>query len=146
MIAGSLRILLYVALGPFVGLVGASVAIGLATLATTGSFRDFSGWDALISPQLLIFAYTLGALPALLTAIVAIIIARRVSGLAHWLWIALTGAAVSCILAWLVFGTSPIADGMQPVVFTVVFAAAGGLAGFVCAMLFDGIGALLGRR
>ena len=41
MIAGSLRILLYVALGPFVGLVGASVAIGLATLATTGSFRDF---------------------------------------------------------------------------------------------------------
>lgn len=146
MITGFLRILLYLAVGPLVGLIGASLAIGFGTLMTSGSFRDFSGWDALVSPQLLIFAYTVGAIPALLTAIVAIVIAGRVTGIPHWLWVALAGAAVSCILAWLVFGISPVAEGMRPVTFTTVFAAAGSLAGLVCAMLFDGAATLLGRR
>ena len=146
MIRGLMRVLLYTGIGPFMGLVGASLAIGLVTLATMGSFRDFSGWEALVSPQLLIVAYTLGALPALLTAIVSIVIDRRVAGWRHWLWSGLAGALISIILAWLVFGFSPATSGMQPVVFTVVFAAAGGLAGVVCAMLFDGLAALLGRR
>jgi hypothetical protein len=146
MIRGLLRVLLYVGLGPFVGLFGASIAIGLGTLATTGSFRDFAGWDSLLSPQLLILAYTIGALPALLTAIVSIVIDRRVKDWPHWLWVSLSGALISCVLGWMVFGISPIGQGIQPLIFTVVFVGAGGLAAFVCAMVFDGLAALLGRR
>jgi hypothetical protein len=145
MIRGLLRVLLYVGAGPFLGLVAASIAIGVVTLATTGSFRDFSGWEAMLSPPILIVAYTLGALPALLTAIVGIVIDRLLKGWRHWLWSALSGALISSGLAWAIFGTAPVADGLQPVTFTAVIASAGALAGFACAALFDGLAALRGR-
>jgi hypothetical protein len=146
MIRGLLRLLLYVALGPFVGSVGAALAIGVATFASSGSLRDFTGWDALVSPPVLIAAYTLGVLPAVLTAIVSLVIERGVTGWRHWLWAGLAGGAISAVLAWLVFGTAPVGEGLQPVVFTAVIASAGFIAGFVCAALYDGLAALRGRR
>jgi hypothetical protein len=146
MIRGILRIALYVALGPFVGSFGAMIAIGLATFFTTGNLHDFAGWEALVSPQILVVSYTLGTLPALLTAVVSIVIDRMMTGWRHWLWVAPSGAIVSCVLAWLVFGTALVGKGLEPVVFTSVIGAAGALAGFVCAALFDGLAALLRRR
>lgn len=146
MIRGLLRVLLYLALGPFAGLAAVSVAIGLVTLVNTGSFRDFGGWDAMVSPPILIAAYTLGLLPALLTAIVSLVMDRQMKGWRHWLWAGLSGAIISIVLAWLVFGMAPIGEGLQPVVFSTVIAAAGAVAGFVCAALFDGLVVLAGRR
>jgi hypothetical protein len=146
MIRGLLRIALYLGIGPFVGLIGASLALGFGTLATTGRFNDFAGWEAFVSPPILIAAYTLGLLPALLTAIVSIVIERQLKGWAHWLWAGLAGAIISTVLAWLMFGTAPVGQGMQPVAFTVVIASAGAVAGFACAALFDALAALLRRR
>lgn len=143
---GFLRILLYVVLGPFVGSVGAMLAIATTTLATTGSIRDFTGWEALVSPPLLIISYTLGLVPALLTAIVSIVIERQMKGWRHWLWAALSGAIITCALAWVVFGAAPVAQGMQPVMFTAVIGSAGALAGFVCAASFDALALRFGSR
>lgn len=146
MIRGTLRVLLYLTLGPLFGLLAASVAIGVATFARSGSLRDFSGWGEAVAPPILIVAYTLGLLPALLTAIVGIVIERQLKGWRHWLWSALSGAIILTVLAWLVFGLAQIADGMQPVVFTAVIASTGAVAGLACALLFDALAALLGRR
>lgn len=146
MIRGLARIVLYVILGPFVGSIGAMIAIGVSTLVQFGSFRDFFGWEALVSPQILIVTYTLGVLPALLTAIVGIVIDRQLKGWRHWLWTAVSGAILACMLAWLVFGMSPLGGDLMPVVFISVIGFAGALAGFVCATLFDALAAYLGRR
>lgn len=146
MIRGLLRILLYVAIGPFVGSVGAFLAIGTVTLLRSGSFRDFSGAEALFSPQILIVSYTLGTLPALLVAIVGIVIERQMTAWQHWLWSALSGALIACVLAWLTFGLTPIGEGLLPVVFVSVIGSAGALAGFVCAALFDAVALRVGRR
>jgi hypothetical protein len=146
MIRGLLRILLYVAIGPFIGSVGAVLAIGTATLVQSGSFRDFSGAEALVSPQMLIVSYTLGTLPALLTAIVGIVIERQMIGWRHWLWSALSGAIIACILAWLTFGLAPVSEGLMPVVFISVIGSAGALAGFLCAALFDALALRVGGR
>ena len=146
MIRGLLRILLYVAIGPFIGSIGVAIVVGLSTFVLTGSLRDFSGWEALVSPQLLIVSYTLGLLPALLTAVVSIVIDRQLRGWRHWLWAALSGAIISCVLAWLTFGMAPVGAGLEPVIFTAAIASAGALAGFVCAAVFDGLASLLGRR
>jgi hypothetical protein len=145
MIRGLLRILLFVALGPVLGIVGASLAIGTATLVTTGSFRDFTFGPELFSPVVITAAFTIGLLPALLTAIIGIVLDRRLAGWRLWLWLGLSGAIIGVILAWIIFG--PVGgEGLKPDVFTVVIGSAGALAGFVCAMLFDGLAALLGRR
>ena len=146
MIRGLLRILLYVTVGPFVGSIGVAIAVGLSTLVSTGNSRDFSGWDALVSPQILIVSYSLGVLPALLTAIVSIVVDRRLRGWRHWLWAALSGAIISCTLAWLTFGIAPVGAGLEPVIFTTVIASAGALAGLVCSAVFDGLAWLVGRR
>jgi hypothetical protein len=146
MIRGLLRILLYVTVGPFVGSIGVAIAVGLSTFVATGSLRDFTGWEALLSPQLLIVSYSLGVVPALLTAIVGIVIDRQLRGWRHWLWSALSGAIISCILAWLTFGTAPVGAGLEPVIFTTAIGTAGALAGFVCPAMFDGLARLLGRR
>jgi len=146
MIRGLLRILFYVAIGPFVGSIGAALAVGLSTLVTTGSLRDFRGWEALVSPALLIVSYTIGAMPALLTAAVAIVIDRQLKGWRHWLWSALGGAVISCILAWLILGMAPVDAGLQPVVFAVVICSAGAFAGFVCSALFDALALRFGSR
>jgi hypothetical protein len=146
MIRGLLRILLYIAIGPFIGSIGVAITVGASTFVMTGSLRDFTGWEALVSPQLLIVSYTLGVLPALLTAIVSIVIDRQLRGWRHWLWAALGGAVISCILAWLTFGTAPVGAGLEPVIFTTAIGAAGALAGFVCAAVFDGLALLGGRR
>jgi hypothetical protein len=146
MIRGLLRVLWYVGVGPFAGLLAASVAIGVTTLLASGSFRDFSGWEAVVSPPVLIVAYTLGALPALLTAIVGIVIDRQLKGWRHWLWSALSGALISSGLAWAIFGMAPVADGLQPLTFTAVIASAGAAAGFACAAIFDGLAGLRRRR
>jgi hypothetical protein len=146
MIRGLLRVLLYVTVGPFVGSIGVAIAVGLSTFVSTGNWRDFSGWEALVSPQILIVSYSLGVLPALLTAIVSIVIDRRLRGWRHWLWAALSGAIISCTLAWLTFGMAPVGAGLEPVIFITVIASAGALAGFVCAAVFDGLAWLVGRR
>lgn len=146
MIRGLARIALYVVLGPFIGSIGATIAIGVSTLIRFGSLRDFSGWEGLVSPQILIVTYTLGVLPALLTAIIGIVIDRQLKGWRHWLWTALSGAILACILAWLVFGMSPLGDELPPVLFLSVIGSAGALAGFACAALFDALAAFLSRR
>lgn len=146
MIRGLLRILLYVAIGPFVGSIGAALAVGTSTFVTTGSLRDFTGWEALVSPALLIVSYTIGAMPAVLTAAVSIVIDRQVKGWRHWLWSALGGAVISCILAWLIFGMAPVDASLQPVVFGAVIGSAGALAGFVCSALFDALALRFGSR
>ena len=146
MIRGLLRILLYVALGPFVGSIGAAIAIGMSTFVTSDSVRDFTGWDALVSPALLIVSYTIGVVPAVLTAVVSIVIERRIKGWRHWLWAALGGAIISCVLAWLIFGTAPVGAGLQPVVFATVIGSAGALAGYVCSAFFDALALRFGSR
>jgi hypothetical protein len=146
MIRAVLRALLFVALGPLFGLFGANLAIGASTLLTTGSFRDFTFGPELFSPAILTVAYTIGLLPALLTAVVGIVLAPRLmSGWRLWLWLGLSGAIISVILGWIVFG--PVGEGsIMPGVFTVVIGAAGAFAGTVCAALYDGLAALLRRR
>lgn len=146
MIRGLLRIVLYVAIGPFLGSIGAMLAIGASTLIRFGSLRDFTGWEALASPQILIISYSLGALPALLTAIVSIVMERRVTRWRHWLGAALSGAVIACVLAWLTFGLTPMGDELLPMVFVSVIGSAGALAGFACAALFDALAMRFGPR
>ena len=141
-----LRILLYVVLGPFIGSIGAVVAIGVSTLIRFGSFRDFQGMEALVSPPILIVSYTLGAVPALLTAIVGIVIERQMTGWRIWLWSALSGAIIACVLAGLTFGLTPMGDELLPVVFLSVIGTAGALGGFVCAALYDALALRFGSR
>jgi hypothetical protein len=143
---GFFRILLYVVFGPFIGSIGAVFAIGVSTLVRFGSFRDFQGMEALVSPPILIVSYTLGVIPALLTAIVGIVIERQMTGWRIWLWSALSGALIACILGWVVFGWSPLGDELMPVVFMSVIGSAGALAGFVCAALFDALALRFGSR
>lgn len=137
MIVGILRILFYLALGPFVGMIAGNLAIGAITLASTGSMQDFVFDATLFAPQNLLISYTLGIGPALLTGIVALLLARAYTGWRYWLWIAFAGASLSMALAWIVFGLGPLATGINPFIFSGVIAFAGGAAGFVCALLFD---------
>lgn len=144
MIAGGLRIVFYLALGPLIGMLVGNLAIGFYTLAVTGSTQDFVFDASLFAPVNLIASYTLGLLPALLTAIAALVLRRPLSGLPYWLWIGLIGAVLSLILAWTVFGMAPIGEGLGPFFFLVI-ASAGGVAGFACTALFDLLGNLLAR-
>ncbi len=145
MISGALRILFYLALGPLIGMLVGNLAIGIYTLATTGSTRDFVFDLTMFAPANLIASYTIGLLPALLTAIIALILRKPLAGWRYWLWIALAGAVLSLILAWTIFGMAPIGEGLQPVFF-IVIASAGAAAGFVCTALFDSLEAFFRRR
>lgn len=144
MISGFLRILFYLALGPLIGMLVGNLAIGIYTFAMTGSTQDFVLDASVFAPVNLIASYTLGLLPALLTAIAALVLRKPLSGLPYWLWIGLIGAVLSLILAWTVFGMAPIGEGLGAFFF-IVIASAGGVAGFICTALFDTLGSLLAR-
>ena len=138
-----LRIVLFLLVGPLVGLLAVSFGIGSWTLLTQGSLRDFTyGWD-LLAPGILIVAYTVGGFPALLTGVADIFIARWRPGIAGWALTALVGGAISILAAWIILG--PLTSGTDSKQITVVLTLAGALAGFVCAALFDGLAALLRR-
>ena len=144
---GFLRVLLFVAIGPYVGLLTFALGIGLWTLVTTGSMRDFTFGPELLSPGILIVTYTVGGIPALIDGIGATILARWVSSWPYRGWVALLGAAMGALAVVLIgggeLGLSPGASGLSPV--TVLLTLAGGVAGFVCALTFDGL-AGLGKR
>jgi hypothetical protein len=141
-----LRIVLFVVVGPFVGLLAMAVLIGSFTLVTTGSPRDFAIGPELFAPGILIVTYTLGGLPALLTGIVASLVARAIAGWRYWLWMALAGGLISLAGAVVAIGGGPEMIGVreQPQLI-VLMTLAGAIAGIVCAMLFDGLAALLRR-
>ena len=145
MISGTLRILFYLALGPLIGMLVGNLAIGIYTFAATGSTHDFVFDGSLFAPANLIASYTLGLLPALLTAIIALVLRKPLSGWRYWLWIGLAGAVLSLILAWTIFGMAPIGDGLG-LFFLVTIASAGAVAGFLCTALFDSIEDLIRKR
>ena len=144
MTSGLIRILFYMALGPLIGMLVGNVAIGIYTFYMTGSTSDFAFDGSVFAPANLIASYTLGLLPALLTAVIAIVLSKPLSGIAYWLWMALAGAILSLILAWTIFGMAPIGDGLG-LFFFIVIASSGAAAGFICTALFDGLTALLTR-
>lgn len=135
-----LRLVLFLLVGPLVGLLAVSAGIGVWTLASQGSLRDFTyGWD-LLAPGVLIVSYTVGGFPALLTGVADIFVARWRPGVAGWAISALIGGAISLLAAWFLF--VPLNNTSQDRPFVVILALAGATAGFVCAALFDGLAAL----
>lgn len=144
MIASFLRIVFYLALGPLIGMLVGNLAIGIYTLAMTGSTHDFVFDASVFAPANLIASYTLGLLPALLTAIIALVLRKPLSGIRYWLWIGLAGAVLSLILAWTIFGMAPIGEGLGPFFFLVI-ASSGAAAGFICTALFDTLGNIFTR-
>ena len=117
-VAGMLRILFYLGLGPFVGMLAGNLAIGAITLASTGSMQDFVFDATLFAPQNLLISYTLGVGPALLTGIVALLLMGAYTGWRYWLWIAFAGASLSMALAWIVFGLGHYIQGWSGVIIT----------------------------
>ena len=141
-----LRSLLFVAIGPFVGLLAMSTTIGTLTLLTSGSTRDFAFGPVLVSPPILAVTYSIGGVPALLTGIASIFIARRRAGATGWALTALVGAAISLVAALAMFGVPQMSSGIGDVQLIVWITVAGAVAGLVCSALFDGLTAMLGRR
>lgn len=141
MIVGFVRILFYVAIGPLLLAFAGNVAIAGALILGWATAEPGSGpldvFAGFLSPENLTQAYIIGVVPMLLTGIVALILAVPFSGLRHWLVVAFGGASVSAALAWLVFISNPISEGADILLLAVVSAVAGGLAGFLCAALFD---------
>lgn len=144
---GLLLLLLYVVIGPYFGLLAIALLIGSYTLITTGSPRDFTFGPELMSPGILIATYSVGLVPALLSGIVAIFVAPRITGWRYWLWMALVGALVSLAGAFVLVGGGPemVAVSQRNPVIGLV-ALSGAIAAFACAALFDGLAALLGKR
>ena len=143
---GFLRIMLFVVVGPFVGLLAMSVLVGSYTLVTQGSARDFTFGPQLFAPTILIVTYMIGSGPALLTAVATIFIGQRWRmGPAGWAITALVGAVISLVAALVLFGRAQTAadDSTQMIVLMTL---TGAIAGFACSALFDGLAALLGRR
>lgn len=143
-VSGILRTLFYLALGPLIGMMVGNLAIGIYTFAATGSAHDFVFDATLFAPANLIASYTLGLLPALLTAVVALVLRKPLSGWRYWLWIGLAGAVISLILAWSILGVPAVGNSVEPAFF-IVLASAGAIAGFVCTALFDTIEAFVTR-
>ena len=144
---GFLRVVLFVVAGPYVGLLAMVLLVGSHTLLTTGSPRDFILGPELLAPGILIVAYSVGLVPALLSGIAAILIAGRLAGWPYWLWMALVGGMVSLAGAFVLIGGGPEMVGVReqaPVLGLITLA--GAIAALVCAMLFDGLAALTGRR
>jgi hypothetical protein len=146
MTAGALRLLLFAMLGPFASMVAGNLAIGVMAALATGQMVAFPIGPELFDPENLKQSYILGLLPSLLTGIVSLRIAQRTPGWRGWMWTGLAGAVISAALAWAVFGMAPVAGSLRPDIFTLVTAIAGGVAGYVCAGVFDGLSALAGRR
>jgi hypothetical protein len=144
---GFLRVLLYVAAGPYVGLLAMALMIGSWTLATTGSPRDFTLGSELLSPLILMITYVVGGIPALLTGIAAIFVARRLRGWRNWLVVTLIGGALGFALASAVAGGGPemIGPNSQDTVM-VLLTLAGAIAALACAVAFDGFVSLAGER
>jgi hypothetical protein len=134
MISGVLRILLYLALGPLVGMLAGNLAIGVSTFIATGSTHDFVFDATIVAPQNLIASYTIGLAPALITGVLALLLARSFRGWRLWLLVAWGGASVSLAIGWVMFGSI---SGIEPIRFSAFIAFAGAAAAFVCAMLFD---------
>ena len=144
---GFLRVVLFVVAGPYVGLLAMVLQIGSHTLLTTGSPRDFILGPELLAPGILIVAYSVGLVPALLSGIAAILVTWRFTGWLYWLLMALIGGLVSLGGALVVTGGGPEVVGVReqaPVLWLITLA--GVIAALVCAMLFDGLAALAGRR
>jgi hypothetical protein len=100
----------------------------------------------LFSPGVMLATYTIGTVPALLTGIVAIFVARRSSGWANWLWMALVGAVISFAGGFVLVGGGPEMLGVgQQMPLMAWVGLAGAIAAFVCAALFEGLTALLRR-
>jgi hypothetical protein len=140
------RIVLFTVIGPYVGLLAVAVLIGSYTLATTGSPRDFVFGAELVSPGILLVAYTVGGIPALVSGIVAIFVGRWLSGWRYWLSMALLGGIISLVGGFALVGGGPEMVGVReqaPVL--VLVAIAGAVAALVCAALFDGLARLVRR-
>ncbi len=137
-----LRILLFVAIGPFVGLVAMSALIGTYTFALSGSTRDYVFGPDLLAPYILLITYTVGAIPALLTGIASIFISRRWTGWPGYLLTAVVGAVVSFIGMWAMFGPPRFTSVGGDSQLTLIVGLAGAVSGLVCAPLFDGLSAL----
>lgn len=143
---GLLRVLLFVVAGPIIGLLAFAVLVGLFTLATRGSTRDFALGLELFAPALLIAAYTVGGIPALLTGIGAIFIARWKYGWKSWLVTALLGGFVCLVRALSLFGAPRLTGANDNSGLTLLLTLTGAVAGFACATLFEGLAALADRR
>lgn len=138
MFAALARLALYLVLGPLVAMLAGNLVIALA-----GGGAEVFG-PGLFTLENLTASYRIGAVPALLTGIVALLLSRAYLGLRHWLIVAFGGASLSMALAWVVFGLSPVAQGIDPL-FYVVAAISGGVSGFVCAALYDLLAGLMRR-
>lgn len=143
---GFLRVLLFVVIGPLVGLLVLALLVGCYTLITTGSTRDFAFGPELVSPGILIATYAVGGIPALLTGIAAIFVARWKSGWAGWLITLLVGASITLVGVVVVLGGPGLEDVRRDPEVVTVLTLSGAAAGFVCAMLFDGLASLARRR
>lgn len=139
-----LRVLLFLLIGPFIGLLVLSLAIGLWTLVTSGSMRDFTFGPELLAPGILLISYTVGGIPALLTGVASIFVMRWSAGFAGWGITAIVGGAISLVGALFLFGPG-MSTGGQDNQIIVIMVLAGAVAGFVCAALFDGIATLFHR-
>ncbi len=138
---GLVRIMFYILLGPLLLALAGNVAIAIA-ISTGWALADpgtspldvFSGF---FSSENLRQAYVIGFVPMLLTGIIAFVLSVPFSGMKHWLAVAFGGASVSVALAWIVFISSPISEGADILLLGLVSAFAGGVAGFLCAVIFD---------
>lgn len=139
MIGSILRVALFVALGPAIGLVVFTLYVGLFSLAAKGTPSDFS-LPALLEPSNHRLAYFYGGPAALLDGIFAGMVARRMRGLRYWLAVGGVGALVAAI-GCVALGLLPIGGITMPI----VFALCGLIAGLACAALFDGLAALARR-
>ena len=144
---GFLRVVLFVVIGPYVGLLVIATLIGGYTLVTKGSMRDFVFGPELLSPGILIVAYSIGGIPALASGIVAIFVARRVGGWRYWLLMALVGGIITLIGSFVLVGGGPeMVAVREQAPLIVLVTLSGTIAAFVCAALFDGLAALAARR
>lgn len=144
---GFLRLVVFVLVGPYVGLVVMSLTLGTYTYLTTGSMRDFVLPDDLMTGWLLVAIYTIGFVPALLSGIAAIFVARAVAGWRYWLWMALVGAVPCLLLALLMTSGGPEMmgkSGALPLLIGLTLAGAVAAAG--CAALFDAFAYIAGDR
>jgi len=144
---GFLRIVLFVVLGPYLGLAMMSLTIGTYTYATNGSMRDFVLPDDLLTGWLLVVIYAIGFVPALLSGIVAIFLSRAVSGWRYWLWMAVVGAVPCVLLALLMTTGGPEMMGKSgELPLLIGMTLAGAVAASLCAALFDAGAWLAGDR
>ncbi len=143
---GFLRVLLFVVAGPIAGLLAMSVIIGTWTLVTSGRTSDYTFGPELFAPGILIVTYSVGGIPALLTGIASIFVARWRGGWIGWLITALIGGVISFVIMLAVFGVPQFSGTNSDSMLSLLVALAGAAAGLVGAALFDGLSTLLRRK